>query len=367
MTRQERMVAWMLAALAAGVVVAGEGGAAPPSLEGAGLMLPVQDLADSPETVTRIEDGVREWLDRTAYPLLDPHGLRDAMRRLRIRDAGSASPSQLEALAGEMGAGWFLSVTLHRADVEPLPRLAVSANAFRAGAVDLAWAGWIDDSGLDNRRTFGRGVETTLEPLVDRSIPRLFADLPPGASTRRRRRSTAPSRDGYRADDFDPQCLDLVAVLPLQSLADRDAAAASAAVTELARAVLYRHGVRQVNPASINDVLRKRDEMVPGSVDAVSRTAMSNVTGATAMLTGSVEHYDPATSPEPRPRVAFSLRVIDAGTGRIVWIDGADRTGWDEGGLFGLGRVYGPEGLAREMMESMVAGLTRPERRGTNR
>jgi hypothetical protein len=55
--------------------------------------------------------------------------------------------------------------------------------------------------------------------------------------------------------------------------------------------------------------------------------------------------------------VALALRLLDLETGRIVWVGGDERDGWDGFGLFRLGRIYTRGELARRMTERLVARL----------
>jgi hypothetical protein len=60
---------------------------------------------------------------------------------------------------------------------------------------------------------------------------------------------------------------------------------------------------------------------------------------------------------EPDPSVALALRVLDVETGRILWMGGDERSGWDQIGLFRLGRIYTRGELARRMTEKLIAQL----------
>ena len=48
---------------------------------------------------------------------------------------------------------------------------------------------------------------------------------------------------------------------------------------------------------------------------------------------------------------------LDAETGRILWMNGQDREGWDGLNLFGTRRTHSKGRLAQQMMRSLVAGF----------
>jgi hypothetical protein len=93
----------------------------------------------------------------------------------------------------------------------------------------------------------------------------------------------------------------------------------------------------------------------------LTRTALCSEVAADVFFTGVVENYEFVRfGPEPEPRVALSVRLLDGHSGRILWMGGEEREGWDRQRLFGRGRIYSAGRLAEEMMQSLVASLVAP-------
>lgn len=391
-------VALALAAAAA----AGAGSpppAAPPGGEaalhhGTGGLLPIQDRVGDPAVAASVEDALRRTLASRAQ-LVDPVRLRDAQRRLRLRDASQASPAALARLGELTGAGWFFSATVHQATERrltrasqafvsdrpaagPVPQITLSAlairlrsgapgtGAARPGDAELAWAGFAAASGLDGRRMLGLGVVDDPELLARRvaehlveTFVREIAAGPASADP------APPDLGGFRRRPISVEDLGRVALVPFGSVTERHATRAGETSSGLALAVLYRSGAELVLPGRVNQVLRRRGVLPRGEIDAEARAALRADAGADSILTGTVEAWEVGgLGAEPEPRIAFSARLIDAGSGSILWWNGQDRRGWDRSRLLGSGRIHAAGRLAEDMMQSLVAGLVSPRRDG---
>ncbi|MFN8586574.1 MAG: hypothetical protein U0704_02145 [Candidatus Eisenbacteria bacterium] len=60
------------------------------------------------------------------------------------------------------------------------------------------------------------------------------------------------------------------------------------------------------------------------------------------------------------PSVALSLRILDGGTGRVVWTGMRARTGDDRETVFGWGRVSSLERLTDVTVHELIAGIRMP-------
>jgi hypothetical protein len=342
------LLAGAAAALAAPAGLSGQPGSRASVL----AVSPLQDHVGDPEAAVVVDAALRDAL-AAGHRLVAPERLRDALRAGRLRDVDAATPEQLARLARETGAELLVSSTLHFAARELPPRVTLSARLYRLGDGEPLRSGFVSVSGLDHRGLLGLGVVTDFDVLARRAAGRLAEALsePSGGSGR-------VGRVGRVGAGRAPGALIKVALVPLGSVTDRAGTAAAAAATEAVRAELDRQGVTTVSPGLVIAALRGQGLFVWGGASDALRTLLAERTGARFLLTGSVEAYDVAGSgTEPDPHVALALRLVDAETGRIVWAGGDERTGWDQPGLFRLGRVYTRGELARRMTETLVARL----------
>ena len=137
-------------------------------------------------------------------------------------------------------------------------------------------------------------------------------------------------------------------------------------VTEAVRAQLFKSGVDIVSPNLAFDILRRQQSGRWDGVTARTWTALGSDAGADTILTGEVETYELGGSEfAPRPRVILAMRLLDAATGRILWMDSLERTGWDGQSLLGFGRIYS-RGALTERIVSILTKRLEKEYPGNN-
>jgi len=346
-------------------------------------LLPLQDRVGDPVLATAVQETLRGEL-AGRHSLVDRLRLRDALRRLRLRDMSQVSPGILHQLAEDISVDWFFGATLHMATEtelsratqtfigvasEPVPQIILSARVFRnvtsgqgdpgdpgspgGDKTDFEWAGFVSASGLDRRRVLGLGVVEDPEILARETARRLMAAFLEPSSLD----APSPDRGGFLREALSVEELGSVAVLPFEGVSDRDANVAADTVTQLALSVLHENGVRLVVPGQVNQILRRRGILLRGEVDSLTRLALRE-DGVDFILTGTVEKWEVRRrGTEPEPRVSFGARLLDAATGQILWMNGQDREGWDGLNLFGTRRTHSKGRLAQQMMRSLVAGF----------
>jgi hypothetical protein len=312
----------------------------------------------------RVQETLRAQLS-SVHPLADPMEVRDAMRRLRVRNARDTAPSKLVRLGEELGVDWFFTATLHRTGAGAVPLVTLSAQVFDAAGFELTWAGFEASSGLDNRRLLGRGIIRESETLAERVASRLASDflLGGGSGAAGAKKRLKPARDGFLREPLSTEELGAVAVVPFDAVTEQEGAVNAEIVTNLALAVLHREGVRLVRPALVNETLRRRGVLYLGELDELARGALRIAARAEAIVTGTVETYDTPGGLEPDPWVSFFGRLIDVDTGQILWINGMERRGRDSQGVFLTGRIYSAGRLAEQMMQALIAGVLAPPAR----
>lgn len=320
---------------------------------GAGLntiaLLAVQNAAGDLEAASAIDQTLRFELSRFGS-LLGPERTRDALRRLRIRSGDRAAPALLRLLGEELAADWLVSASLHDTERRAVPRLTMSIRIYSSVTGNLLWTGFRGSSGIDRRKVLGLGTIDEMEQLVPVVVRDLLEELPASAESP----SPASSQDGRKSRSN----LGRVAVVPFDGSTKYRPTLNAETITEAVRAQLYGSGVDLVSPNLSHEILRQQQGGRWEGVTAGSRTALHTDAGADTILTGEVETYELGGSEfEPRPRVAFAMRLLDAGTGRILWTGALERSGWDGQGLFGLGRIYSRGALAERMSEILAKRL----------
>lgn len=275
---------------------------------------------------------------------------RDALRRLRLRDIDSTSSERLAELAEELEFDWLVVASLHDARSEPVADLALSMRFYERSG-NLVWSEFLGRSGLDGETTLGFGTVDSVENLAPVVVERLLDESPIGDQVRRGSRRSKPRDVG---------ALGAIALLPLTSYVEYEALLVADAATEAARAVLRRSGVALASPSCVRESMRLQWARNWGELPVEARRAIQEDCGAERILTGAVEQWDVrGTGLVPKPEVSLSLRLLDAVSGRILWMDSREATGWDSGGLFGRGRIYSRGVLLDDLLTDLTRSLIR--------
>ena len=314
-------------------------------------LLPLKQRARNAEAAAAVEIALE--LQLTAFgEVARGEVARSALRRLRLRDPEIASPDVLRELATELGAAWLVAATLHDVSTHPVPDLAVSMRLYDGTSGQLVWAGFQGRSGLDGRSVLGLGVLTSLDAVSAELVRRLLEEAPIGGDPN--------ARTPRRSDPVSHSELGKLAIVPFTSYVAQDALAVAEAATEAVRAVLFRAGAELASASCVHESLRRQRAQAWGELAVDTREYLASTCGASHLLTGSVEHWDRAGSGlEPEPEIALSVRLLDAQTGQIQWMDSREAAGWDRGSFFGLRRVFSRGVLLDKLLADLIKTLGR--------
>jgi hypothetical protein len=340
----------MLLVVAALGAVAIVNGAAAASAEGPRLAIaPLKRTVGTAGVAEAIEISLSARLGEYGS-VIDTEETRDVLRELRLRDIDSAPPESLARLAEEMGFDWLVIASLHDARSEPVSDLTVSMR-FYGPSGEMVWNEFLGRSGLDGETVLGFGVVDSVEKLAPVVVERLLDESPVGNRARSRSR---------KAKSRDVGALGAIALLPLTSYVDYDALPVADAATEAARVVLRRSGVPLASPSCVRESMRLEWARNWGELPVEARRAMREECGADRILTGAVEQWDVSgTGLVPKPEVSLSLRLLDAESGKILWMESKEATGWDGSGLFGRGRIYSRGALLDDLLTDLTRRLIR--------
>ena len=324
-----------------------------------GILLPLKDRVGDAAVVEIVEETLKVelgWNQR----LVEPHLLRNALRRLRIRDCDTATQEQLVALVKELDADWLFSATLHQGPTDRELQLSLSGRVYRPDDQALVWAGFESASGLDSRRVLGLGAIENIRDLAATAVRRLVTDFEsPSDDYSPTKLKRARTDRGFLSDQIEIGRDSVLAVVPFDSITENQSTAVADTISSVALSVTHREGLKVLAPHLVTATMRRQGQLLRGEVDGSTRRALRSQHHVDLILTGTVESFEThrGSGGEPMPRLAFGARLIEADTGRIVWIDGLQRTGWDRQRVFGTNRTYVSGALALEMMESMMAGV----------
>jgi hypothetical protein len=294
------------------------------------VLAPVKRRVRDAEAAVAIETALRFQLTEFGE-LTSSLETRDELRRLRLRDVDTAAPEVIAGLASALGANWIVVATIHDVRRLDVSDLAMSVRFYRGDTGELAWADFMGRNGLDGRKALGLGVLTSMEDLARELVRRLLKESMLALESRRlpSNQATSVSASGR------------LALVPFTGFVEQDALGVADAATEATRAVLFRRGIDVATPGCVAEALRLQRAQVWGELAAETRNYLRETCGADRLLTGSVGHWETRGSAlEPVPEIALAVRLLEATSGKIVWMSSIEKTGRSSESLFRAGRIY---------------------------
>jgi hypothetical protein len=328
---------------------------------GAGLvLLPLQDRTGSPDAAAVVEETFRQLLS-IHHDLPDAVAVRDRLRRLRIRNPAAILPEFLKPFAPGDGRVRFFSTTLYRAEAGRYANVTVAARVLDPDSSRIVWSGFRAVCGRDSPGWFERGHLEDLSLVILEAVGDLVADFEGSGTVSKT--LVEPAQHAFLRDLPSIEELGTIAVIPFEN-GTREIGAGEM-VTDLAVAVLQRRGATLLAPGFVEEVIRRGRGVRFGGIDRQLRTTLGGVGEVDVFFTGMVEQFKVAAGGGVQ-EVALSARLVDARTGRILWMAGMEKRGSDPDTLFPLHRAWTTDQMAEEMMESLIASFAgkRPGDRG---
>lgn len=306
-------------------------------------LLPVRQGVRIEGLGARFEQAVTAELARGAT-VIDAERTRSALRAERLRNVDAAPPDQLRAIAAALGADWLVSVAIHDAPEQLVPDLTVSARLYDGRTGRMAWAGAVARSGLDRRGLLGIGAIAELADLLPPVVTELLAGVELSSAAADRKAGVAAATD-------------LVGIVPFTVNEVEDGLEVAAAATETMRALLAAAGIPLAEPGCVTRALRGPGGIQWGELSAEVRTELRDACGAGRLVTGSVERWEVRGGSSPEPVVAVAVRLLDAESGRILFVGSLEAGGWDREGWFGRGRVHSRGAHLRHLLERIATRM----------
>lgn len=325
--------------------------------DGPGMVLPVQNRTSDEEIARALEQQIYGALVFQTK-LIDTTPLRDEMRRLRLRQVNLGSPELLAALGDRLGVSWLLTVTLHEVVRQPVPQLTISSEMFVPGSSELTWSGFASGTGLDGIHWLGMGLGKDIFDLTEDLVDGLFESLLAGDDYRSDKLRFGVAKGGFQSSVEQPAPGQKIALVPFDSVSDINPNLAAEVLTSAMVATLQESGYRLLFPGQVRETLADQGRLLLGEIDADGRRALYEQSDADWILTGTLETYKQGAGIAPNPWVAFSARLVEGETGRIVWSHGLERQGTDSRRLFDRVRIWSAGQMTHEMARSLIASLT---------
>ncbi|HSH00546.1 MAG TPA: hypothetical protein VLB27_10870, partial [candidate division Zixibacteria bacterium] len=307
-------------------------------------VLPFANYTGEPEALDAFGSGVADELQRLGIVELVP-GVRDVLRRYRIRAVGAIDAAGIAALSRELQIGYLLTGSIDTYNRGRIPEIGFSLRLIDAEKQEVVWAGSAGATGLDFSGILGMGQVTSLAILLDRLLTEALAQLDAAIRTGLPR---GTARGGRLAvvtfDDLDPE-----------SRGGR--IATGHAISQALGA-----GFVVVEPGVTTGLCYRYGRGPRGEIDFELLSAVADSLDVTTVLTGVVERFTVSRPSAERsfPEIVLRGRLLDAVGGRIRATADVTRGG-DRVTVFGLGGTRSSADLTASAMQELLRRLNDSE------
>jgi len=329
-------------------------------------LLPFENVSGSVESLRVMMPSVARALQDRGYSLLEPDRLEEFLARRRIRDTGQLSRTHAAALRREFGVGFALvgSVAIFNDSAEN-PQWGLSARIIATESGAVVWAGSVGLTGDDFTIALGLGTITSSAQLAEETATALLRDLPRAGEPMRMpisglgllARLSSPKAI-YRSPTLTSDPPKRVAVLPFENLSERKGA--GRIVTDVFVAALARSGRFEViEPGSVTEALVAIGAAPYGSIDFEALDALRQRIEADAVILGTVFNYSEGLkrTATTSPEIALDARMLEAESGRILWVAERVRNGDDSQIALHFGKIRAVVPLVLRVADEMVETL----------
>lgn len=343
---------------------------------------PVENLSGTPAPVREIRTAFMTHLRSSGVEILDDESLEKFMAKHRVRYTGGVDRDTADAFKTEAGVDGVLvaSVELY-SEVTP-PKVAMISRLVSTGPNPVIL--WMDGVGLagdDSPGFLSLGLIEDPGKLMDRGLKRILHSLTAYLLTGKedgnghRVKKRFQPRLVYRSSSFDLAGKNTVAVVPFFNKSQRKYANDILAL----HAVMSLRGFQNlavVEPGVIRqDLLGLRIIMDEG-VSFPQVEAISSSLKADLILSGEVFEYQDYQGAFGKPKIDFSVTLIEKASGQVVWganryeiVWDSDSYGEGDDGVFFFdhGRVSTAYVMASQMTRAIgekISGLQRKRATG---
>lgn len=327
---------------------------------------PMEDLSGADAPLAAMRSGITERLRQSGVRIMDEADLRRFMEQQRIRYTGGLDLETATAFKARAGVDAVLIMTLeYYSEVSP-PKVSLVARLVATGEKpEILWMDSVGMAGDDAPGILGIGIVEDPSVLWNRALDRLSGSMlqnlagkavPPSGWEGRFR-----PKEAYRFMALDPKRRYSVAVLPFFNESERT----------YAGEIMVLHVVKQLASSTMLSVLEPgviRGKMLAmriimqNGISLPAADLLANNLETDFILTGRVFEYRDMPSGSGRPRVDFSLQLLERSSKMVVWATKSRNTGDDGVFFYDWRRISTANVLTEGMMRALLGVMVEDTR-----
>lgn len=330
-------------------------------------LLPFENVSGSLKGPGIIMPLIEQELRDKGYNLVTREKLEPFLSQNRIRSTGMLSRRHLSGLRKEFGVDMAVVGTVDLFyESEENPQWGLSARILSSEKGKILWAESSGLTGDDFTGMLGLGTIRSGERLAEEVVELLLRSVPPAGqpfpvpdlTARPFLRLAGGVEPGYRSHVLDSEPPRRIAVLPFENASERKGA--GRILTDIFTTALFQHsGFEVIEPGEVAEALFTLKAAAFGAIDFESLVDFRQRTGVDAVILGTVYTYNEgfrriqATAPE----IELDVRMLDAGTGRILWFTIHGKSGDDYQTVLDFGKIRSMIPLAVRVVSEMLESL----------
>ncbi len=362
-----KMLPWLLAGTflfsgCAGVRerVAGE---APQAARGFTVaVFPLENLSATAAPLKELRQNLVDQLRERGFRVMDEEAFQKFMAGRRIRYTGGLDAETAAAFRKEAGVDGVLVTEIGLfSEVNP-PKFALTSRLVSTGEKPaILWMKTVGMAGDDSPGILGIGMiydpkvlEEKVEGRIVESLADYFAGKKEAVSIPRKFRPKV----SFRSPVLDPKRTYTIAVVPFYNRSDRKYAAELMAL-QFIEHLRETGNFTVVEPGLIRDQLLKFRLILMEGVSIPNAEVLFENLNTDLILTGSVLDYEDYQGSYGKPKVEFSVSLLERKSKEVVWSSNSYNTGDDGVFFFDCGRVNTASVMASRMTRAIVDMMTK--------
>jgi TolB-like protein len=331
-------------------------------------VFPVENLSGTAVPLRAIRESLIRELTMKGFRVLEEGTLEKFMVRNRVRYASGLDELTAQALKKEMGVDGVLitSVELY-SDTIP-PKVALTSRLVSTGEIPvILWADGVGLAGDDRPGILGLGLIEDSNELLKKALSTLASSLAV------HQRGQAENRPGKLERKFDPKIVyrspalipgkkHTVAIIPFFNQSDRKNAG-EIMVLHFIRSLKRSEVFDLIEPGLTREAFLSLRMIMDEGVSLSDANALFGVLNADMILAGKVLDYQDYQGGYGKPKVDFSVQLIEKTTQKILWSSFSHNEGDDGVFFFDWGRVNTAYVMADQMV--MAVGNSMKKKEGT--
>jgi hypothetical protein len=329
---------------------------------------PIQNLSGTAVPLKAIRELLVRELERKGLRVLDEASLDLFMTKNRIRYTSGVDAATMTAMKKETGVGAVLITSLEMYSESVPPKIALTSRLVSTGeAPRILWADGVGMAGDDAPGILGIGLIEDPAILVNKAMGSLVGSLArglgkgDGAINRGEPPNKFSPRSAYRSPLLDGREKHRVAIIPFFNRTDSRDAGDIMALRFLA--CLWQRGEFEViEPGLIRAVFLDLRIIMEEGVSLSEATALFSALDVDMIVGGRVYEYYDYQGVYGKPKVDFSVQLLDRAGGKVVWSSHSHNEGDDGVFFFDVGRVNTAHTMSAKMVRSIGEMIVKRQR-----